>query len=541
VVQLARDRKNFIDEITQESFERIISIRNTTPSLIDELELTRYKETLRFKTNPWKIDPEDEIVFWDRVKQKLVEADNTDDGMAEKISEEILKEIIQRYANEISGNFKKSHYKLARRIANFGFARMLNAAKLKSWRAFFKHEYSLQDKIQLVGEVEHLRKLAKIGTIIMVPTHFSNLDSITLGWAINELGLPPFIYGAGLNLFNINIFSYFMNSLGAYKVDRRKKNLIYLETLRTYSKQAIQRGCHSLFFPGGTRSRSGKIENRLKLGLLGTAIEAQRANYLVSPSEGRNNKIFVFPVVINYNFVLEAPSLIHDYLESSGQERYYVENDEFSTSSKILSFLIKFFTKGSHISMSFGKGMDLFGNYVDSEGRSVDVVGNHINTKDYFLYKGEITYDPQREEEYTRMLAENLVKEYHRINQILPSHLAPFVAFQILRKRYEKIDLFSFLRLPLEEIEIDYQEYKKVFDLIRNKVIELYNAGDVDIAPALTSDLDKVIKEGVENVGMYHAKRPLIINKAGNISSQDLNTLYYYQNRMEGYELEKYI
>src|SRR5204863_9543615 len=59
---------------------------------------------------------------------------------------------------------------------------------------------------------------------ILVPTHFSNLDSILIGWIIHAMGLPAFIYGAGLNLFNIKIFAYFMNSLGAYKVDRRKKD-----------------------------------------------------------------------------------------------------------------------------------------------------------------------------------------------------------------------------------------------------------------------------------------------------------------------------
>jgi glycerol-3-phosphate O-acyltransferase len=108
-----------------------------------------------------------------------------------------------------------------------------------------------------------------------------------------------------------------MNSLGAYKVDRRKKNLIYLESLRTYSSIALRYGCHSLFFPGGTRSRSGKIETRLKLGLLGTALEAQRINYQ-KHERGRHNKIFVVPVVTNYNFVLEAPSLIRSYLEFKG-------------------------------------------------------------------------------------------------------------------------------------------------------------------------------------------------------------------------------
>ena len=74
----------------------------------------------------------------------------------------------------------------------------------------------MQDKIHITGEVEELRELTRKGTIIMVPTHFSNLDSILIGWVISALGLPAFIYGAGLNLFNIRIVAYFINSLSAY-------------------------------------------------------------------------------------------------------------------------------------------------------------------------------------------------------------------------------------------------------------------------------------------------------------------------------------
>jgi glycerol-3-phosphate O-acyltransferase len=40
----------------------------------------------------------------------------------------------------------------------------------------------------------------------------------------------------------------------------------------------IERGYHSLFFPGGTRSRSGMVEKRLKLGLAGTGVEAFARN-----------------------------------------------------------------------------------------------------------------------------------------------------------------------------------------------------------------------------------------------------------------------
>lgn len=529
-----------MERVTEESFLRLKKMRPSISSLIEELELTRYREKLRYKTNPWKVDPDDEVVFWNGVKSRLVDLENIGKEKKQELVDKILRDIVSRYVQEITGNFKPSSYRLARRIIKFGFARLLNAARFKRFGSLWKGDLTLQDKIQIIGETEQLRELAKIGTVVIVPTHFSNLDSILIGWVIHTLGLPPFIYGAGLNLFNMEIFAYFMNSLGAYKVDRRKKNLIYLESLRTYSSMALQDGCHSLFFPGGTRSRSGKIENRLKLGLLGTAIEAQRINY-ENGEAGRHNKIFIVPVVTNYNFVLEAPALIRSYLERKGQERYYVESDRYDKSSRILKFLVEFFTKGNNISVSIGRGLDLFGNYVDNEGMSIDKHGNRINSRDYFLFKGKIDANVQREEEYTRMLSDVIVKEYHRINRVQSSHLVAFTAFKLIRKNYKSLDLYSVLRLPTDEIEIDYKEFRKTFSKMRNRIIELFNENKVDMATHLTEEIDKVIELGISNVGMYHSRRPLLKNKQGNIITQDINNMYYYHNRMDGYELEKFL
>jgi glycerol-3-phosphate O-acyltransferase len=417
----------------------------------------------------------------------------------------------------------------------------LNASRARGFWSIFSTRFSLQDKIHITGEVEELRALAKKGTIIMVPTHSSNLDSILIGWVISALGLPAFIYGAGLNLFNIRIFAYFMESLGAYKVDRRKKNLLYLETLKSYSSLAIQKGCHSLFFPGGTRSRSGQLEKRLKLGLLSTAIEAQRVNYQKGKRDGIH-KIFIIPVTLNYNFVLEAPSLIRDYLKQKGQERYYIENDEYSTSYKISAFLLKFFTKGSDISVSIGKGLDVLGNYVDVEGNSYDKSGRQIDTQEYFTKDGKIiSHDQQREDEYTRMLSDRIVEEFHRINKVFASHLVAFTAFEIFQKKYNKLDLYNLLRIPEEDQVIPYDEFKEVFCRLLKQVHNMYNKGEVSVSPYLTGDPDDIINHGLTNVGMYHAKRPLIKNKAGQIYTQDLNLLFYYHNRLVGYNLEKYV
>lgn len=540
VVRLSKNRKAFVSNVIEETLNDLFNNGEGDQKLIEELEMTLYLESNRIRRNPWKVDPEDEEEFWKDIKTQLLNLNQVSPANVEKCVSKMVESIVSRYAQEIAGNFKQSSYRMARTIITFGFARLLNAARIKGPRALFSGQLDLPDKIQVNGEIDQLRSLAKIGTVVMVPTHFSNLDSALIGWVIQYLGLPAFIYGAGLNLFNIGIFAYFMNSLGAYKVDRRKKNLLYLESLKTYSTEALKYGCHSLFFPGGTRSRSGMIEERLKLGLLSTAVEAQRCNYLNSP-QGKATKIFVVPVVLNYHFVLEAPILIHQFLEQQGQERYYVESDEFTNSYKILKFLVKFFTKGSDISVTIGKALDPIGNFVNQNGESIDTNNRPIDTSDYFRSFGEISRDPQRDMEYTNMLAERIVDQFHKINRVFSSHLVAFVGFKMLKKRYSKLDLYDFLRISPEEIFIDFHEFLNQFKLIREKVFELREQGELQTAYHLEGPVEEVVRHGLDNVGLYHAKRPLLKDKTGKIVSQDLFTLYYYHNRMHGYDLEQYL
>ncbi|HEX8061169.1 MAG TPA: 1-acyl-sn-glycerol-3-phosphate acyltransferase, partial [Cyclobacteriaceae bacterium] len=531
VYQLSKSRKEFVEEVAQKAIQRIHELRPSRKQLIDELEATVLREQNRMKRNRWRVDPKDEGRFWSAIKNELVELSTKTAEEAPKKEEEILYKIVHRYATEIAGNFRPSKYKVARSVTKFWFSRLLNGARVKKFGAFFRNEYTLRDKIHIVGKVKMLRKLAKRGTVVMVPTHFSNLDSILIGWVIHSLGMPAFIYGAGLNLFNIKIFAYFMNSLGAYKVDRRKKNLPYLETLKMYSNLALQKGAHSLFFPGGTRSRSGMIEKQLKLGLLSTTIDAQRSIYQENANDTR--KIFVVPVAINYHFVLEAPELIEDYLHVKGQDRYFQEEDPYG-SFQMIRFMFKFFTKGSSISVAIGPGLDVMGNYVNEDGESLDAQNRIINTADYFKTNGEVTVDYQREDEYTRMLSQRIVKEYHSINRVFASHLVAFVAFQMMQKKYSKLDLFSFLRLPEEDLELDYEEFKTAFKRVRKALYLMKEQDKINHASHLKGDADMVIKRGLDNVGIFHLNRPLLRNKKGMIVTQQLTLLYYYHNRLVG-------
>ena len=110
-----------------------------------------------------------------------------------------------------------------------------------------------------------------------------------------------------------------MQNLGAYKVDRKKKAALYKEVLKEYATCSIEMGYHNLFFPGGTRSRSGAVEARLKKGLLGTSVTA----YANALKDGRPRpNVYIVPCTLSYKLVLEAETLIDDHLKAVGKSRF---------------------------------------------------------------------------------------------------------------------------------------------------------------------------------------------------------------------------
>ena len=56
-----------------------------------------------------------------------------------------------------------------------------------------------------------------------------------------------------------------------------------------------------------------------------------------------------------------------------------------------------------------------------------------------------------------------------------------------------------------------------------------------------SDDLEQVIKEGTDSLGIYYNKKTLAITKDKQIGIQDLGILMYYHNKLKGYELENYI
>ena len=110
----------------------------------------------------------------------------------------------------------------------------------------------------------------------------------------------------------------------------------------------------------------------------------------------------------------------------------------------------------------------------------------------------------------------------------------------MLERNNSKLDLYSILRLSKEDLTLEYEEFKKKFKKLRDVILLLNERGKIDINEKFRSTADESIIYGLNNVGMYHAKRPLIKSK-NKIMILNASTLYYYHNRLEGYGLEKYI
>lgn len=528
-----KEKEAYLSEVISKTKKDILKVHKSTDNIYHLLKSIRYQELIRLKNNPWQSDKPSELSFWKELKTSLITVSTIEEREEKrKATLKLLDDVMTLYANEIVADFKPKKYRQAKKILPFIFSRLLSAFPGKLHKIFMPGK-SIYEKMQLNGEIDKIRELSEIGTLVFVPTHFSNLDSPVVGFSIDGIGISPVTYGAGINLFTIKLLSNFMNNLGSYKVDRRRKNEVYLTLLKNYSTIGLSKGVNSLFFPGGTRSRSGAIEHKIKKGLLGTAIEAQQMNILSNQKDF--TKVFIVPVVLNYHFVMEASKLINDYLKEKGKEEYLVE-DEFKNSFKTLKFIYKSFTATPNMVISFGDPIDVLGNPVDNSGNSYNQKGKMIDIASYFLYKDKITEDHQRNSIYTDMLADKIVVSFMKNNVFFSSHIVAFTAFEMIKKKSE-LDIFELMRIPEDELELDEVEFKLEVGRIRNQILELKKEKKVKIYHTLEESIDKIVEKGVKNLGTYHPK-PVIKIKNGKVTINDIKLLYYYRNRSMGYGLK---
>ena len=447
---------------------------------------------------------------------------------------ELIAEIISYYLEEITSVFNPLVYEISTKVLPFSISAMLNAISPKKVIKYKFMPPPIENNLIIKGEFEKLQRLSEKGTVIIVPTHFSNLDSPLIGLAIYKLGLEPLVYGAGLNLFKNKFFGFFMSRLGAYKVDRKKKSMLYKDILKDYATFSLERGYGNLFFPGGTRSRSGSIEKKLKKGLLGTGLDAYYNNLI---NGKKKPDIFFIPLTLNYQIVLEAETLIEDYLADKGKSRYIIDDDESFKITKILAFIDKLLSMNAKIQLNFGEPLDLFGNKVDENGNSLDKNFNVIDRRKYLYENGKLTKDKQRDRAYTEILADEIIKSYHRNNVVMSINFVSFIAFKLFEKQHNQVDFYKFIKEPTLDLSVKLSNFYKESDILLKKLRKLHDKKSIILSEILLNGRsEEILADALKFTNIISENLPLY-SKGIRLYSDNLKLLYYYHNKLDGYGL----
>lgn len=532
-----QDRTNIMAEVCRRAFNEFVSIskKGDAQGLEYVLNEAAYMELARMSSNGG-----DEIrsaSWWRSMSRKLT-------GMSEAEKRETLWGLTESYTQDIAGRFNPMVYKAATGALPIALSFLFKTQDLrgmplptsvKSVQETMRHIRDLTDRVMIEGEVETLKALARKGTLVFVPTHSSNMDSILLGWSLYEAGLPPVSYGAGKNLFSNPLTGFFMSHLGAYRVDRRIQHHLYKETLKIYSQVLLERGYHSLFFPGGTRCRSNYVESHLKMGLLGTVIPAY-INRLQTPGELSKKPLYICPVTINYNLILEASSLINDHLRSEGRGRFMLENDEFDQLTTVTRFVMNTVRMDSTTVIRFGAPMDPFGNQVAADGSSYDSHGRAVDPSSYVrsARTGEIGHDDARDRQYTRHTADCIARSFLENTVIMPTQLVAYALFSLLEDRYPQWDVFRLLRFGSDEV-ISWEDLHKRVEQTLEQLKTMESAGKLKLSAMLmTGKADSIVYDGLENLRMYHIP-PVVERYTDGVMLNRLELVYFYANRVRTY------
>lgn len=499
------------------------------PRLSEVLEDSLYHERRRLKEDRGSPKRDSDSAFWDQIQAELRRASETTERS-------LLRRVARHYTEEIAGNFDPRVYQSVTRALPPALGLLLNAVSPLKLVKKLPELPSIDEQVVIQGEVEHLHRLHDLGTVIMVPTHVSNLDSIIIGYALYRMGLPPFIYGAGLNLFSNPLISFFMHNLGAYTVDRKKQDPFYKDVLKEYATLTLESGYDNIFFPGGTRSRSGSIEMRLKLGLLGTGVSAYVHNLRRGAAQP---KVYIVPATLSYQLVLEAETLIDDFLKEVGKSRYIIEDDEFSRPKQVFEFMSKLVSLDSKIHITVSRGYDPFGNPVDDEGQSLDPCGRVVDTARYTWRNKEPVLDADRDAEYTREVGEQISQSFLKDNVVECTHVVALAVFGLMRARNPRLDVLRLLRTggSDEDLELSlvYREVERLLTELRAKA----QRSEIRLGPSLTGDATEVVTDALARYSSYHT-RPAAQRRGDRLVPSDRNLILYYQNRLEGYGLQPF-
>ncbi|HET9634483.1 MAG TPA: 1-acyl-sn-glycerol-3-phosphate acyltransferase [Gemmatimonadaceae bacterium] len=153
-------------------------------------------------------------------------------------------------------------------------------------------------------------QLPKDSIVVYLMNHRSNADYVLVGYVLSGQVAISYAVGEWARAFPLE---YIFKSFGAYFVRRKYREKLYHTVLERYVQLITRNGVTQGIFLEGGLSRDGRL-GAAKIGLLDYVIGVAREREVT-------DKMYVVPVAVNYDRVLEDRSLLRELAAREGRVR----------------------------------------------------------------------------------------------------------------------------------------------------------------------------------------------------------------------------
>lgn len=162
---------------------------------------------------------------------------------------------------------------------------------------------------------EHLspdavKRVPRNAIVVYLMNHRSNADYVLVGYVLTGKVAISYAVGEWARAFPLE---YIFKSFGSYFIRRNYREPLYHTVLEQYVQLVTRNGITQGIFPEGGLSRDGKLRPA-KIGLLDYILG-------VAKDEAFRERMYIVPVAINYDRVLEDRSLLRELSSREGRAR----------------------------------------------------------------------------------------------------------------------------------------------------------------------------------------------------------------------------
>lgn len=296
-------------------------------------------------------------------------------------------------------------------IAYFQVGYRLSRAALN---LFYKVTVQFEDR----GAIQRLPRDA---VLVYLMNHRSNADYVLVGYALSGQVAISYAVGEWARAFPLE---HLFKAFGAYFVRRRYRERLYHTVLERYVQLITRQGVTQGIFLEGGLTRDGRLRAP-KIGLLDYVIGIAR-----EPEYG--DRMFVIPVAVNYDRVLEDRSLLLELATAEGRAR----PSRVSQALDVTRFLV--WNLGRMLTRRWRR-----------YGRAAVVVGSPVPLGPWFAREADL-FDVARPERLARVqqLSDGVMDRIGRLIPVTPVPLAcaaiqsfdqDFIPRDLLLRRMEEM------------------------------------------------------------------------------------------------------